>query len=437
MRHKGAKLQVNFASEFYEAPPNYRFRDVIWRAEIPRGRFSSCARGDRAKPSLERDRAQDISRTARAATWQTARMPRQFFHRGWLASLLLLSPLAIGTGCNTSQRERAAAGSVSAAGPRDPKAPVAKVAGEVITEGDLDGKIKPRLSRLEADHAEKVHELKAETLDELIDERLIDRKAKAEGITPEKLTEREVTGKIPEPPASEVQMVYDQTRASGRQLPPFDQIRPDIVKFLKERSADQTRKTYLDKLRAEAKVEKLLPPLLLAKVEVAAEGPSKGDPKAPITIVEFSDFECPYCVRAEESIKKVLAAYPGKVRLVYRDYPLPNHTRAPKASEAALCAGDQGKYWEMHEKLFANSRALEVGQLKQYAKDLGLTADKFDKCLDSGDKAKLVEASKKAGEEAGVSGTPAFFINGRPLSGAQPFEKFKEIIDHELRGSGS
>ena len=150
--------------------------------------------------------------------------------------------------------------------------------------------------------------------------------------------------------------------------------------------------------------------------------------------MEFSDFECPFCVRAEEAVKQVMAAYPGKVRLVYRDYPLPFHARAQKASEAALCAGDQGKYWEMHEKLFANQKALEVGQLKQHAKDLGLTTDKFDKCLDSGEKAKIVDASKKAGEEAGVNGTPAFFINGRPLSGAQPFEKFKEIIDHELRG---
>ena len=199
----------------------------------------------------------------------------------------------------------------------------------------------------------------------------------------------------------------------------------------------ETRKVYLDKLRAEAKVETLLPPLLLPKIEVAATGPSRGPAKAPVTIVEFSDFECPYCVRAEEAVKQVLAAYPDKVRLVYRDYPLPIHARAQKASEAALCAGDQGKYWEMHEKLFANHKELEIDKLKQHAKDLALDAARFGKCLDSGEKATVVEASKKAGEEAGVTGTPAFFINGRPLTGAQPFEKFKEIIDHELRASGS
>jgi protein-disulfide isomerase len=179
-----------------------------------------------------------------------------------------------------------------------------------------------------------------------------------------------------------------------------------------------------------------LPPLLPPKVEVAAEGPARGEDKAPVTIVEFSDFQCPFCGRAEETVKLVLDKYKGKVRLVYRDYPLPFHNMAQKASEAAHCAGDQGKYWQMHEKLFANQTALAVPQLKDHAKGLGLDASKFDKCLDSGEKTKIVDASKKAGDEAGVNGTPAFFINGRLISGARPFENFKEIIDYELSNGG-
>jgi protein-disulfide isomerase len=170
---------------------------------------------------------------------------------------------------------------------------------------------------------------------------------------------------------------------------------------------------------------------------VAAEGPAMGEEKAPVTIVEFSDYQCPFCSRAEDTVKKVLDSYKGKVRLVFRDYPLPFHPQAQKASEAAHCAGDQGKYWQMHEKLFANQSALGVPQLKDHAKGLGLDAAKFDKCLDSGEKAKIVETSKKAGDEAGVNGTPAFFINGRPLSGAREFEKFKEIIDYELANNGA
>ncbi|HYG67396.1 MAG TPA: thioredoxin domain-containing protein, partial [Anaeromyxobacteraceae bacterium] len=122
-----------------------------------------------------------------------------------------------------------------------------------------------------------------------------------------------------------------------------------------------------------------------------------------------------------------------QVRLVYRDYPLPNHTQAPKAAEAAHCAGDQGKYWEMHGKLFAVGGKLEVPSLKGYAKELGLDQAKFDQCLDSGVKAAVVEGHRKAGEEAGVNGTPAFFVNGQLISGAQPLDAFKKVIDRELQ----
>ena len=172
---------------------------------------------------------------------------------------------------------------------------------------------------------------------------------------------------------------------------------------------------YVDRLKKELNVEVNLKP---PRVEVAAEGPSKGPSSAPVTIVEFSDFECPYCVKAEPTVKALLAKYPDKIKLVYRDFPLPMHSHAPKAAEAAHCAGDQGKYWEMHEKLFANSQKLAVADLKGYAKDLKLDTAKFDKCLDSGEKGAVVEKNKKAGEEAGVSGTPAFFINGRSIAGA-------------------
>jgi protein-disulfide isomerase len=167
---------------------------------------------------------------------------------------------------------------------------------------------------------------------------------------------------------------------------------------------------------------------------VTATGPSKGPENAPITIVEFSDFQCPYCARAEPTVKDLmeLEKYKGKIRLVYRDYPLEFHKLAPKASEAAHCAGDQGKYWEMHGRLFAATPKLEVTDLKAYARELALDAGRFDKCLDSGEKAKVVADHFKAGADAGVRGTPAFFINGRLISGAQPLEAFKTIIDAEL-----
>jgi protein-disulfide isomerase len=314
----------------------------------------------------------------------------------------------------------------------DPKTPVAKIDGQVVTAGELDETLKKDLRRMELDYLEKRYQTRRQGLDQLIAQRLVERKAKAEKLSPEELLKREVADKIPEPNSSEVQQVYDRAKASGRPLPPFDQVKGEIAKFIKSQKGEDAIRGYHDKLRAEAQVETTFPAYRPPRIEVAAEGPSKGASGAPITIVEFSDFQCPFCSRVEPTVDRVMEDYKGKVRLFFRDFPLPFHEKAPKAHEAALCANDQGKYWEMHKKLFANQQALDVEQLKGYAKDLQLDGAKFDKCLDSGSKAATVEAHKKAGEEAGVTGTPAFFINGRMISGAQPYEQFKELIDAEL-----
>jgi protein-disulfide isomerase len=339
--------------------------------------------------------------------------------------------------CSKPPTQVAAERGSAAGAPRaNPTAPVAKIGNEVITAGELEKEARPEVNKLEAKAAEQLWGARAQTLDRIIEQRILGAKAKAENTTPEKIIEREVAAKVATPPEPEVRAAYDQMVAQGRPLPPFDQVKNDLANYLKERKVEQARKSYVDKLRADNKVQVMLPPLLLPKVEVAADGPTLGDQQAPITIVVFSDFQCPFCGRAEDTVKKVLDSYKGKVRLVFRDYPLPFHDKAQKASEAAHCAGDQGKYWQMHDKLFANQSALSVIELKGHAKGLGLDAARFDKCLDSGEKAKLVEASKKAGDEAGVNGTPAFFINGRPLSGAREFQEFKSIIDYQLAGGG-
>jgi protein-disulfide isomerase len=134
---------------------------------------------------------------------------------------------------------------------------------------------------------------------------------------------------------------------------------------------------------------------------------------------------------------KVLQTYGDKVRIVFKDFPLPNHAEAFKAAEAAHCAGEQGKYWEMHDAMFANIRNLFVPSLKQTARGLGLDGAAFDQCLDSGKHAAIVRADYELGEKMGVNSTPTIYINGRPLIGAQPFEAFKAIIDEELARAGS
>jgi protein-disulfide isomerase len=297
----------------------------------------------------------------------------------------------------------------------DQSAPVARWNGGAITAAELDA---------------AVYEQRKQALDQMLVRKLVEQKAAAEKITPEELFKREVVDKLKKPSDEEMKKFYDeQAKLSPGRLPPFEQIKDQIAMYMERPQLATAQQAFIEALKKELNVQVTIRP---PRMEVAAEGPSKGPPGAPVTIVEFSDFECPYCSTAEQTVQRVMKEYEGKVRLVYRDFPLPIHANAVKAAEAAQCAGDQGKYWDMHEKLFANQQALELTALKGYAKDLNLDQAKFDQCLDSGTKSKVIEESKKVAEKVGVNGTPAFFINGYKLNGAQPFEEFKTIIDAEL-----
>jgi protein-disulfide isomerase len=312
---------------------------------------------------------------------------------------------------------------------------VAKISGQTITAAELDENAKKELAQLDQQYQEQRSQLRRQALENMLRKKAFEAKAKQKNLTTEEFFDKEIIAKIPNPSDDDVKALYDAAKASGQQLPPYDQVKDEIVKFIKAKKAQGAVADYYDGLKKEMGIEVLLPAYEPPKVAVEAVGPSKGPATAPVTVVEFSDYECPFCVRAEPTVKELLAAYPGKVRLVYRDFPLPMHSHAPKAAEAAHCAEDQGKYWEMHEKLFASQGKLDTADLKSYAKDLSLDTSKFNKCLDSGEKAAVVEKSRKAGEDAGVTGTPAFFINGRSISGAQPLEAFKKIVDEELKAN--
>lgn len=317
--------------------------------------------------------------------------------------------------------------------PVDQKAPAAKIDGVVITNADVDEHAKDGLKKMDLDYQKGRHELRRQSLDDLVIRKVLAKKIGTPEVTDQQLQEylaKEVGKRVPEPSDVEIQAVYDQVKASGRQVPPLDDsIKAQIAQSLKGRRMQAEAEAFMAELRKDAKVEVLMRPFTVP-VKTAG-GQEKGGKGAKVTIVEFSDFECPYCSQVEPTVKQILGTYGDKVKLVYLDYPLEFHKKAPKASEAAHCAGDQSKYWEMHERLFS-SRKIDVPDLKAHAKDLGLDTAKFDKCLDGGEKAKLVEAARKQGEESGVSSTPAFFINGRPLAGALPFEEFKKVIDEEL-----
>ncbi len=315
---------------------------------------------------------------------------------------------------------------------QDPKAPVARISGQTITAGELDESVKKDLAQLEQRFQEQRYQLRRQALESMLRRRAFDAKAKSKGMSTEELVNKEVGAKVADPSDDEVRALYERAKAGGQKLPPFEQVKADIVRFIKSQKGQGAMAEYYEQLKKEQNIEVLLPPYEPPKVAVDATGPSRGSASAKVTIVEFSDYECPFCVKAEGTVKEILAAYPEKIRLVYRDFPLPMHSKAPKAAEAAQCASDQGKFWDMHDRLFAANGKLEISDLKAYAREIGIDGSKFDSCLESGGKAKMVEANRKAGEEAGVTGTPAFFINGRPISGAQPADAFKTIIDQEL-----
>ena len=340
---------------------------------------------------------------------------------------ILLGVLATAAIACQSTRPTQSADSAATSGVN---APVAKIGTEVITAGDLDKAVRGELNEME----QRAYDLRKAALDQLINQKLVEAKAKAAGKPVDEFLRAELAPKVGEPTDEESRALYERAKAAGQVKDPFDKVKPQIAQFLRRQKSEAVLAQYLEQVRAEAKVEVLLPPYLPSKVEIAATGPSKGPDTAPITIVEFSDFQCPYCSKAEATVKDLLELekYKGKLRLVYRDYPLPSHNLAPKAAEAGHCAGDQGKYWEMHDRLFAATPKLEVTDLKGYARDLKLDEGRFTKCLDSGEKAKVVADHFKAGNDAGVRGTPAFFINGRLISGAQKLEAFTALIDAEL-----
>ena len=308
---------------------------------------------------------------------------------------------------------------------------VATVGEHAITRAQLEEHVRAKLIELENQR----YEMLREGLDELIAEELLKQEASARKTTPADLEKQEVAAKVPEPTDEEIQKVYDANKAQlGSQT--LEQIKPRIVEYLKQQGMQRRRQAFVEELKQTHKTTVALRPPV---IEVATAGrPERGGgAKAPVTIIEFSDYQCPFCGRAESTVDEVMKHYGNKVRLVYRDFPLPMHPQARPASEAASCANAQGKFWEYHATLFANQTALGEDQLKEYAKNVGLDAAKFDQCLKDKPFKAAIDKDVADGEKVGVNGTPAFFINGRMLSGALPFDKFKEVIDEELTAKGA
>lgn len=280
--------------------------------------------------------------------------------------------------------------------------------------------------------AQQVYNMRKNALEDIIDQKLLEDEAKKRNMTVEALIKEEVDSKVTDPTDEEIKTIYEANKERIGQ--PLDQAKPQIANSLKQNRKNILRDQFLAQLKQNAKVETKLqsPPVTRVKVTVG-NTPILGNEAAKVTVIEFSDYQCPFCGRARATVNQVLETYKDKVQYSFRDFPLSFHQDAFKAHEAARCAGDQGKYWEYSKILFGSQQTLKPDKLKEYAKQTGLNASEFNTCLDSGKYASAVQQDMDAGVKAGVSGTPSFFINGIMISGAQPFPKFKEIIDEELK----
>jgi protein-disulfide isomerase len=212
------------------------------------------------------------------------------------------------------------------------------------------------------------------------------------------------------------------------------EVRARIREYLQNQKLSTRRQAYLQSLRSQARVVVHLKAPPVVRVEVGVGGaPFRGPAAAPVTIVEFSDFQCPYCKQVVPTLAQLLSRYGERVKLVFRDFPIDSlHPQARKAAEAARCAHDQGKFWEYHDALFAGSPNASAEQLKTYAQQVGLDVPSFERCLGSRTHTAAVQKDVEEGTRLGVTGTPAFFVNGELLSGAQPLERFVQVIEREL-----
>ena len=303
--------------------------------------------------------------------------------------------------------------------------PIATVDGQPIYEQDLMSVAGAGL----LDLRNQEYKLKSDALNTIIRKRLIEVEAKKKGVTTEDLLKQEVDSKIPEPLDAEAKGYY--FAAKNQSTVSFEAVKPQIKEHLRNIEIQEAREKYEDSLRARVEVSILLQP---PSVHVAYDSARvEGDPNAPVTIVEFADFQCPYCQKSEATLKALLAKYKGRVKLAFLDFPLTEiHGQAEKAAEAARCAGEQGKFWEYHDNLFEDHSKLDEASLIGRAQNLHLDDSAFRSCLASGKFKQDIEANRQEGTKAGVTGTPAYFINGVFLSGAQTEGEFEKIINNEL-----
>jgi protein-disulfide isomerase len=301
---------------------------------------------------------------------------------------------------------------------------VAEVGGVKLTIGDLQRDESSKL--LQARYT--YYQAQSKALEDLIDKTLLEQRAKSENLTVDQLVNRDIKSQVKDPTEDQMQVYYEGLDTDQ----PYASVRDKILDKIRQVRADHLRTAYIAKLREQGNVViALAPPTANVELE---NSETHGSKTAPVTLVEFADYECPYCQRVAPDVKKIEADYGGKLAVSYKDFPLPMHPHAEKAAEAVRCAGKQGKFWEMHDEVF-HSHELDIDQLKAQARALSLDGAQFDKCLDSGETAAAVQQDRQEGVKLGLTGTPSFFINGHFISGSLDYATLHRLIDQQLTQS--
>lgn len=309
----------------------------------------------------------------------------------------------------------------------DLKRVFAVVNGTPISSADIEAALTPLIYTVQS----QVYNLRRDEIDVRINDLLLEAEAKKRGLTAAALLEQEVTNRTPAITDAEAKKFYDENK--GRINGPFVNVRVQILSYLREQAANRLQTDFAKRLRQAASlqinVQPPEPPIYRIAVD---DQPSKGNPRAAITLVEFTDYQCPACALQHPIMERLVKEYGDRISWVLLDFPLNQHEHAALAAEAAEAAREQGRYWEYISVLYAKQPALTLADLKQYASNLGLDRAKFDAALASGRFGPHIERDRLAGERAGVDSTPAIFINGRRIND-RTYEGLKMAIESELK----
>jgi protein-disulfide isomerase len=298
---------------------------------------------------------------------------------------------------------------------------VLEINGEKITRHELHEKAAGALLQPRYDF----YQAEQKALNEVIARRLVDNEARRQKLTVEELLKREVDSTVKDLTEEQLRTVYDVIASKE----PFEAARGKIQESVRAQKMQKASAAYIESLREKANVVILLSP---PRTDVSIGDAARlGPANAPVQLVEFADYECPYCIKVYPHVQKLKAEFGDQISFVFKDFPLPMHAHAQKAAEAARCARAQDKYWQYYDKLFSTTQ-LDLPQLKQFAADLKLDTTKFNTCLDSGQQSAAVQKDAVEAQKIGLSGTPSFFLNGHFFTGAMSYESMREMVLREL-----